>query len=179
MTEIRWHGRGGQGAFTASKILGAAASLFEDKYALSLPSFGPERRGAPVQAFTKIDNKPIINRSEVALCDYIIFLDDTLFDISNLSDLKPGGKIIINSANGGKYQDDTRIISINADSIAMEILHMPITNTAMLGALIGDSGILELQSILSAAAHYLPKKILDKNIAVMEKAYHMAREGKE
>ena len=65
MTEIRWHGRGGLGAFTAARLLGCAVSLYEGKYALAFPSFGPERRGAPVFAFTRIDNKPITDRSEV------------------------------------------------------------------------------------------------------------------
>ena len=66
MTEILWHGRGGQGAFTAARLLGAAFTLQDDhSYALAFPSFGPERRGAPIRAFTKLDTKPIGNRSEV------------------------------------------------------------------------------------------------------------------
>ena len=78
MTEILWHGRGGQGAFTAARLLGAAYALKSgDSYALAFPSFGPERRGAPIRAFTKLDNKPINNRSEVTSAGYSIFLDDT------------------------------------------------------------------------------------------------------
>jgi len=72
MIDIRWHGRGGQGSFTASKLLGVAVTIYGDKHALAFPSFGPERRGAPVLAFTKIDNKKIHDRSEVKLCDYIV-----------------------------------------------------------------------------------------------------------
>ena len=73
MTEILWLGRGGQGAFTAAKLLGAAYALKGDGYhALAFPSFGPERRGAPVRAFTKLDNKPVLDRSETELADYII-----------------------------------------------------------------------------------------------------------
>ena len=79
MTEIRWHGRGGLGAFTAARLLGCAVSLFEGKYALAFPSFGPERRGAPVFAFTRIDDKAITDRSEVVSCDCAVVLDDTLF----------------------------------------------------------------------------------------------------
>ena len=76
MKEILWHGRGGQGAFTAAKLLGAAFALRDDKsFALAFPSFGPERRGAPIRAFTKLDNKPIGNRSEIEKADYSVFLE--------------------------------------------------------------------------------------------------------
>ncbi len=77
MTEILWHGRGGQGAFTAARLLGDAYSLKDNAYALAFPSFGPERRGAPIRAFTKLDKKPIGNRSEITRSNYSIFLDDT------------------------------------------------------------------------------------------------------
>ena len=80
MKEILWLGRGGQGAFTAAKLLGAAyAAKGDDAYSLAFPSFGPERRGAPVRAFTKLDSKPILDRSETELADYIVILDETLY----------------------------------------------------------------------------------------------------
>jgi len=176
MTEIRWHGRGGQGAFTAAKILGAAA-LKEDKYALSFPSFGPERRGAPVLAFTKIDDKPIQNRSEVKKCNYIVFLDETLFSADYIMDLKENGKIIVSSSNASVYLQYNRVITIDALSIAEEILHMPITNTAMLGALIGLSGIIELDSVYSVAEQYLNRKILQKNIEIIKKSFLAVKEA--
>ena len=78
MKEIRWHGRGGQGGFTVSRLLGIAAGMFENKHALAFPSFGPERRGAPVLAFTKIDDSKIHDRSEVNQCDYVVVMDETL-----------------------------------------------------------------------------------------------------
>lgn len=176
MTEIRWHGRGGQGAFTAAKILGAAA-LKEDKYALSFPSFGPERRGAPVLAFTKIDDKPIRNRSEVKKCDYIVFLDETLFSDDFIGDLKGNGKIIVSSSNASVYSQYSQVITIDALTIAEEILHMPITNTAVLGALIGLSGIIELDSVYSAAEQYLNRKILQKNIEIIRKSFLSVKEA--
>ena len=101
MTEIRWHGRGGLGAFTAARLLGCAVSLYEGKYALAFPSFGPERRGAPVFAFTRIDNKPITDRSEVVECDIAIVLDDTLFGDPVRNGLKPGATVIVNARQGG------------------------------------------------------------------------------
>ena len=83
MKEILWLGRGGQGAFTAAKLLGAAfSSKDENSYALAFPSFGPERRGAPVRAFTKLDSRVVSDRSETEKADYIIILDDTLYNES-------------------------------------------------------------------------------------------------
>ena len=74
MLEIRWHGRGGQGAFTAARLLGAAA-LFDGQFALAFPSFGPERRGAPIQAFTRLDGRRIGDRSALRACDFAVVLD--------------------------------------------------------------------------------------------------------
>lgn len=178
MIEIRWHGRGGQGAFTAGKILGAAA-LLENKFALSFPSFGPERRGAPIQAFTKIDEKPIINRSEVKQCDYMIFLDETLFSDSVLQDLKAGGKVILNSSKKEKYERYSEVIVIDGEKLAMEELNSPITNTAMLGVLLGASGILKEACAIEAAAEYLSPKIWTKNKTIIEKAYEIGKEVKK
>ena len=79
MIEVLWHGRGGQGAFTAARLLGAASSFADGSYALAFPSFGPERRGAPMRAFTKMSREPIGDRSAVNRANYVIYLDDTLF----------------------------------------------------------------------------------------------------
>lgn len=171
MIEIRWHGRGGQGAFTAAKILGSAVSLNENKFALVFPSFGPERRGAPIQAFTKIDSKQIINRSEITKSDYIVFLDETLFDINVLSDLKENGKVILNSDSIEKYKDFENIITLDANKIALELLKISVPNTVMLGALIGISDIALLSSVHNVIGDYLPSKIVDKNIEVLNRAY--------
>lgn len=171
MIEIRWHGRGGQGAFTAAKILGSAVSLYENKFALSFPSFGPERRGAPIQAFTKIDDKQIINRTEIIKSDYNIFLDETLFNHNALNDLKENGKVILNSENKEKYKDYKNIITIDASKIALEILKLPVTNTAMLGALIGTADFVSILSVQNVIGDYLPQKIVDKNIEVLIRAY--------
>ncbi|MEE0842887.1 MAG: 2-oxoacid:acceptor oxidoreductase family protein, partial [Ruminococcus sp.] len=97
MTEILWHGRGGQGAFTAARLLGDAYSLKDNAYALAFPSFGPERRGAPIRAFTKLDQKPIGNRSEITKSNYSMFLDDTLFNAKSFRELKQNGKILLNT----------------------------------------------------------------------------------
>lgn len=164
MILVRWHGRGGQGAFTAAKLLGAAYASGDDRHALAFPSFGPERRGAPVRAFTKLDNKPIRDRSESKKCDYVVILDDTLFDNSYLEDLNENGKMIINSRH---EFCDNRILSIDALSIAEEELKAPITNTAMLGALLGVLKDVREEQILKAVEDYMPRKIAEKNKTVI------------
>ena len=134
MTEIRWHGRGGLGAFTAARLLGAAVSLHEGKYALAFPSFGPERRGAPVFAYTRIDGSPITDRSEVTACDCAVVLDDTLFGDPVKSGLKPGATVIINTT---KPKEDfqingAQVVTVDATGLALEILGRPITNCRQL-----------------------------------------------
>ena len=168
MTEILWHGRGGQGAFTAARLLGAAFALKgDDTYALAFPSFGPERRGAPIRAFTKLDSKPIGNRSEITKADYSIFLDDTLFSESAFSELKEGGKILLNTK---RQIDDERVITLDGDSIAAEILKMPITNTIMLGAFAAVFDDISLEDINEAIRQNMPEKLHSKNIAAVEAA---------
>ena len=123
MTEILWHGRGGQGAFTAARLLGDAYSLKDNAYALAFPSFGPERRGAPIRAFTKLDQKPIGNRSEITKSNYSIFLDDTLFNAKSFRELKQNGKILLNTK---KKFDDPRVITLDGDSIAAQWQPTPV-----------------------------------------------------
>ncbi len=173
MIEIRWHGRGGQGSFTASKLLGVSAALYGGKYALAFPSFGPERRGAPVLAFTKIDDKMINDRSEIKKCDYIVVLDETLFHESFFNDLKDNGSIIVNSADSKAYSsyDKTKIKTVDATSIALEILGKPITNTAMLGALLAVSDIVRLDALKKGMESFMKGSLLEKNIEVVERIF--------
>lgn len=172
--EIRWHGRGGQGSFMASKLLGIAVSLYGSNHALAFPSFGPERRGAPVQAFNKISKTNITDRSEVRQCDYIVILDETLFSNTYIADLKPGGKIILNTDQPERYSKygSSSICMTDATSKALEILGRPIANTAMLGALIGISGITTLQSIEQGLEVYFKGSSLEKNRAVVAQMFH-------
>lgn len=166
MTEILWHGRGGQGAFTAARLLGAAYAI-KGNYALAFPSFGPERRGAPIRAFTKLDTKLIGNRSETERSDYSIFLDDTLFSDAAFNELKPEGVILLNTK---KCCDSDRVIAIDADTIAEEILKRPITNTIMLGAFAAVSEKISFDDITEAIRQYMPAKLQDKNIEAVRAA---------
>lgn len=168
MTEILWHGRGGQGAFTAARLLGAAFTLRDDSsYALAFPSFGPERRGAPIRAFTKLDTKPIGNRSEIEKADFSIFLDDTLFSEQAFDELKPNGKIILNTKSS---LSDDRVITLDGDKLASEILKLPITNTIMLGAFAAVYGGVSLENIEEAIRKNMPEKLHEKNIAAVREA---------
>ncbi len=177
MIDIRWHGRGGQGAFTASKLLGESIALYSDQYALAFPSFGPERRGAPVLAFTKIDARKIQDRSEVKFCDYIVILDETLFNPAYFLDLKPGGKVILNTQDASRYNPDGKenLLSIDATDIAQSILGKPIANTAMIGALAGISGLVEEAAILQAISHYFKGELLEKNKEVIRRTFQQSK----
>lgn len=168
MTEIIWHGRGGQGAFTAARLLGEAYSLRENSYALAFPSFGPERRGAPIRAYTKLDRKPVGNRSEITKSNYSIFLDDTLFNAKSFHELKQNGKILLNTK---KTIDDPRVITLDGDSLAARILGLPITNTILLGAFAAIFDEISLEEIYEAIRLTMPQRLHEKNIAAVKAAY--------
>lgn len=165
MKEIIWLGRGGQGAFTAAKLLGAAYTIDSDeKYALAFPSFGPERRGAPVRAFTKLDSKPVVDRSQTEKADYIVILDDTLYSPDLRGLLREGGSIIVNSKNA---IEGARVF--DAEGIAAEF-RLPTVNTVMLGLLTGLSGVVTEEEAVSAIKGYMPAKIQERNIGALLRA---------
>ena len=165
MTEILWLGRGGQGAFTAAKLLGAAYTIDDgNKYALAFPSFGPERRGAPVIAFTKLDTKPVVDRSQTEKADYIVIIDDTLYSPQLQELLKPTGQIIVNSKN-----EIDGALTFDADSIAAEF-RLPTANTVMFGLLVGLSGVVTSDEAVEAIRGYMPAKIQERNISALLRA---------
>ena len=174
MKEIRWHGRGGQGGFTASRLLGIAAGMFQDKHALAFPSFGPERRGAPVLAFTKIDDKKIHDRSEVITCDYVVVMDETLINPTMLKGIKDDTVFVINSKNPDKYEilKNHKVVAVDATGIALEVLGRPITNTAMYGALVAVSGLVSLDAALESIRHEMKPSLVDRNIEIVNRAYN-------
>lgn len=167
MIEILWHGRGGQGAFTAARLLGAAASLDDGRHALAFPSFGPERRGAPMRAFTKLSDEPIGDRSAVAKADYVIYLDDTLLGEGWENELKPGGVVLVNSV---RVFDDRRIVALDADGISAAVLGRPIPNTVFLGALSALCDRVSVENVQEAIRQYMPAKLHAKNIAIVDAA---------
>ena len=165
MKEILWLGRGGQGAFTAAKLFGAAyIADRETNFALSFPSFGPERRGAPVRAFTKLDEKPVLDRSQTEQADYIVVLDDTLYTPVLQSQLKAGGRIIVNSR---APMADT--FTFDGEAVAAEF-RLPTVNTVMLGIVSVLSDYITEEQALSAIADYMPQKIQARNTGAVKLA---------
>lgn len=178
MVEIRWHGRGGQGAFTAARLLGCAVAIHDGKYALAFPSFGPERRGAPVLAFTKIDEEPIIDRSDVTECDYALVLDDTLFGDPVKAGLRPGATVIINTVKDkSEFEiEDAKVICFDATGLALEILGRDITNVPLVGALVAATGITTVEACQGAIDEQLAPRIREKNKKLLVKASQVVSE---
>ena len=151
--EIRWHGRGGQGAVTSAELL-ATAAIEEGKFAQAFPSFGPERRGAPVLVFNRVsDVNPIRARVAVTNPDIVVILDPGLLHIANVtSGLREDGTLVINTPKTlvdikSELSGPWRLAVVNATSIAREVIGVPIVNTTMLGALIKATGLIELESL--------------------------------
>ena len=165
MIEVLWHGRGGQGAFTAARLLGAATSMADSRYALAFPSFGPERRGAPMRAFTKFASSPIGDRSALSQADFVIYLDDTLFGEGWEDELKPGGIALVNTV---KDFADERIVAIDADGISASVLGRPIPNTVFLGALSVLCAEVAEEDVKEAIRQYMPAKLHAKNLAIVD-----------
>ncbi len=175
--EVRWHGRGGQGAWTASELL-ARAAIHEGKYIQSFPEFGPERMGAPVAAFTRISNEPIQVHCAVYNPDVVAVLDPTLLKtVPVTKGLNEEGTIIINSKENPAdvrkvlNTDKGKVWTVPATEIAMRILGRPITNTAMLGAVARITGIVSLESIEKVVRERFRRDIAEKNVAVVKEAY--------
>jgi len=175
--EVRWHGRGGQGAWTASELL-ARAAVYEDKFIQSFPEFGPERMGAPVTAFTRISTEPIRIHCAVYNPDIVAVLDPTLLKtVPVIEGLNDDGVIIINSKDNPTEirnllnSDIGKVWSVPATDIAIKILGMPITNTAMLGAVAHVTGIVNLKSVEKIVNGRFRRDIAEKNFAVIKEAY--------
>jgi pyruvate ferredoxin oxidoreductase gamma subunit len=175
MIEIRFHGRGGQGAVTSAEIL-ALAAIGEGKFAQAFPSFGPERRGAPVVAFCRIDDKQIKIRANISEPDLVVVLDASLLKIVNVAaGLKANGILVTTSKDAAeKVKEDlklkNRIGVVDAVKIASEVLGLPITNTTMLGSLVRASDLLRRESFVSPLNHRFGR-IAQKNISAFERAY--------
>ncbi len=152
MLEIRFHGRGGQGAVTTAELL-AQAAVEEGRFSQAFPSFGPERRGAPVMAFCRVDDERIRLRCQVKSPDAAIVLDPKLLEVVDpTSGLRDDGVLVINSTASAqelrdKYRIRNKLAIVDALTIAMEELKRPITNTAMLGALIKATGVVKIDSL--------------------------------
>ena len=181
MLEVRWHGRGGQGAWTASELL-ARAAIHEGKFIQSFPEFGPERMGAPVTAFTRISDKSIMVHCMVYNPDVVAVLDPTLIKaVPVIEGLNEEGNVIINSTDSpanvkrALKADRGKFWTVPATEIAIKTLGRPIMNTALLGAVVRVTGIVNLESVEKVVRERFTQNIAEKNIAVVKQAYEEAK----
>lgn len=175
MLEIRFHGRGGHGVKTAAIML-AEAFLKQDKHVQAFPEFGPERRGAPVKSFVRVDDKKITTHESVTNPNIVVVLDDSLDYTEFIEGLDNEDILIINSKNSADhYKFDTNIYTIDATDIALDILGANIVNTIMLSAAIAVAKLDvfdELKDLIYN--HFKHKKgeaVAEKNVKAMEVAY--------
>lgn len=182
MLEFRWHGRGGQGAWTASELL-ARAAIYEGKYIQSFPEFGPERMGAPVTAFTRISTEPIRLHCSIYEPDVVAVLDPTLLrTVPVVAGLKEDGIVIVNSGDQPAKVKKTlkvekgQVWTVPATEIALKILGMPIMNTAMLGAAARATSIVSLESIEKTVKERFRSDVAAKNFEVIKEAYKEAKQ---
>ena len=181
MNEIRWHGRGGQGAKTAATLV-AQMAIEEGKYSQGFPEYGPERMGAPIRGFTRISESEIRSHSAIDQPDVSVVLDDTLLETVNCCDgLDETGVLIVNTKDtpadvrrktglkGGK------VYTVDATTIAIETIGRPIPNTPMMGALVRTTGILKLDTVLKDIRKKFEKKFGEKivqgNIQAVQRAH--------
>lgn len=175
MIEMRFHGRGGQGAVTSAELV-AQAAIDTGKYATAFPSFGPERRGAPVVAFARVDDEPIRLRSKVYNPDVVVVLDPSLLEIANPTEgIREDGVLIINSSQQPEVirkqlAYSGKIALVDASLIAREVLGLPITNTTMVGALLKGADLLSVES-LEGPFNRRFGKIAARNIQAMKRAF--------
>ena len=176
LTEIRWHGRGGQGAVTSAEVV-AQAAINEGKYAQAFPAFGAERRGAPVLAFVRISsNEPIRVRTEIAEPDVVVVLDPGLLRIVDVtSGLKANGMLVVNTKKPPEqirqeFSINWSLATVDATKIAQELLGVPIVNTSMVGALLKATGVVKLESLFEPLRQRFGR-LAERNIEAMKRAH--------
>lgn len=176
MIEIRFHGRGGQGAVVGAEILAEAAFL-EGMYVQAFPYFGVERRGAPVTAYTRIDEDPIRIRTNIYTPDHVVVLDPTLLEFIDVTDgLNKKGWLIVNTSKKPSQLsiDFDNVATVDATRIARKYKlgskNAPIVNTSILGAVSKVTNVVSLEKLLDSIRNRVPAKI-DENTKAAEEAY--------
>jgi pyruvate ferredoxin oxidoreductase gamma subunit len=174
MKEIRIHARAGQGAITTAALLGYAYFL-KGRYPYAFPSFGAARMGAPMNAFVRVDTKPVRLRSQIYEPDYIIVVDATLMRGFNcFSGLKENGIAIINAKEGveiSKTKAKQKIFAVPATDIALKTIGRPLGNTALVGAFAAATGELDLDAILEVVKKRFSGKVQEANIQAVKEGY--------
>lgn len=185
--EIRWHGRGGQGAVTASKVF-ADSALATGKQIQAFPEYGSERQGAPIKAFTRISDEPITIHSQVTNPDIVLLLDPTLLGVVDITEgLSDEGLLIVNtsmSADDVRKKINTtvkKLYTIDATSIALKHLGKNIPNTPMIGALVGATGMLDINLVAEDFREKFKKKfredVVEGNVNAILDAYKEMKGG--
>lgn len=182
LIEIRWHGRGGQGAKTASLLL-ADAAFNTGKYIQGFPEYGPERMGAPITAYNRISDKPITIHSNIYEPDYVVVVDDTLLQAVDVTaGLKESGAIVINTTKSAdELKEELKgykgnIYTIDARKISIEALGRYFPNTPMLAAIVKVAGVMTddelLEDMKGSFKHKFAKKpeVIEGNMKALELA---------
>ena len=182
MTEIRWHGRGGQGAKTAATLT-AMVAVEEGKYSQGFPEYGPERMGAPVKGYTRISDRAITVHCGIDEPDVVVVLDVTLLEtVSVCEGLKPGGVVIVNTPLSPVEirkelgaADNAKVFTVDATKIALDEIGRPIPNTPMMGALVKTTGALTMDVLVKDLkkkfGKKFPEKVVEGNLRAVTRAY--------
>lgn len=188
LVEIRWHGRGGQGAKTASLLL-ADAAFNTGKYIQGFPEYGPERMGAPITAYNRISDKPIRIHSNIYEPNYVVVVDDSLLEsVEVTAGLKEDGAIVINTTKDADYLKTAlkgykgKIFTIDARKVSMETLGRYFPNTPMLAAIVKVSKVMDekdfLEDMQGSFKHKFAKKpeVIEGNMKALEMALNEVKE---
>lgn len=187
VTEIRWHGRGGQGVVTAGKML-AQVALDSGQYFQAFPDYGPERAGAPIRAFTRLSSEPIHKHCQIQKPGIVLVLDPTLLDAIDVAEgLKEDGILLVNTELSpeevrrkvGFYTGE--VFTVDASKIALETLGREITNTPMLGAFVKATGMLSVGDLVAQTRKQFGDKfgkaVVDRNVEAIRRAAEEVQEG--
>ena len=178
MKEIRIHARAGQGAITTASLLGYAYFL-KGAYPYAFPHFGAARMGAPMNAFVRVDAKPVRLRSQIYEPDYIIVVDPTIMRGSNcFSGLKENGIAIINEREGmqiPKVKPSQKVFVVPANEIALKTIGRPLGNTALLGAYAAATGEIEINILIEAIKEIFSGKVQETNIEAVKQGYEFVK----
>jgi len=183
LIEIRWHGRGGQGAITAAKIIAQAAYLSGYRGVTAAPSFGAERRGAPVSASTRISREPVMVVSQVEEPDVVVVLDQTLLRYKDVTGgLRSGGWVVVNSGQAPGELDingDFNIATADATRVCRElglvVAGIIIANTAILGAFVRATGLVDMASVEQAVRERFAGSAVETNLAAIKETYEITQ----
>lgn len=187
LTEIRWHGRAGQGVVTAGELL-AHTALDEGMYFQAFPDYGPERSGAPIRAFTRISDEPIPVHCQITEPDVVLVLDSTLIGIVDFTEgLKDDGILIVNTSLSPEELREKigyrlgKVYTIDATRIALDALNRNVTNTPMMGALLKATPVVNKESIpreiRKRFTGKLKPEIVEANVSAFEKAFAETKQG--